>query len=87
MGVETIRELAALPMDTLIERFWRIFRGYLYKASRGIDKSPLITHWEPKSSSREVIFQRDIRNWQDIAKTVAELTREVANDMKQAGYK
>lgn len=86
--METIRELAALPMDTLIERFWRILRGgYLYRASRGTDKSPLITHGEPKSTSREVTFQRDIRNWQDIAKTVAELTREVVNDMKRAGYK
>lgn len=60
---------------------------YLYEASRGIDESPLITHGEPKSTSREITFQRDIRNWQDTAKTVAELTREVVNDMKQTGYK
>ena len=86
MGVETIRELAALPMDKLIEKFGQSYGTYLYEASRGIDESPLITHWEPKSTSREITFQRDIRNWQDIAKTAAELTREVANDLKQAGY-
>jgi len=63
------------------------YGGYLYKASRGTDKCPLITHGEPKSTSREVTFQRDIRNWQDIAKTVAELAREVVNDIKQAGDK
>ena len=86
MGVETIRELAALPMDRLIERFGNSYGRYLYEASRGIDESPLITHWEPKSTSREITFQRDIDKWQVIARTLAELTSEVANDMKQAGY-
>ncbi|MFN3533401.1 MAG: DNA polymerase IV [Candidatus Brocadia sp.] len=86
MGVETIGQLASLPMDTLIERFGNSHGTYLYEASRGIDESPLITHWEPKSTSREVTFQSDTGNWQAIARTLAELTREVTNDMKQAGY-
>src|SRR3990170_4187345 len=86
MSIETIGKLAAVPLDKLIERFGESYGRYLYDASKGIDESPLITHWEPKSTSREITFQRDIRNWQDIAKTAAELTREVANDLKQAGY-
>jgi DNA polymerase-4 len=87
MGIETIGMLAALPMDRLIERFGNSYGRYLYEASRGIDESPLVTHWEPKSTSREITFEHDVSNWQVIARTLAELTREVANDMKQAGYK
>jgi DNA polymerase-4 len=87
MGVETIGDLATLPMDRLIEEFGRSHGTYLYEASRGIDESPLITHWEPKSTSREITFQSDTSNWQTIARTLAELTTEVANDLKQAGYK
>jgi len=87
MGIETIRELAALPMDRLTERFGNSYGRYLYEASRGIDESPLITHWEPKSTSREITFQRDTDNWQAIARTLAALSKEVSDDMKQAGYR
>ncbi len=87
MGIETIGVLAALPMDRLIERFGNSYGRYLHDASRGIDESPLVTHWEPKSTSREITFEHDVGNWQVIARTLAELTREVANDTKQSGYK
>jgi len=58
-----------------------------YEASRGIDDSPLITHWETKSISRETTFQVDVKDWQVIAKNLAELTREVVADMRQQGHK
>lgn len=86
-GVKTIGELASLPLERLVEEFGNSFGNYLYNASRGIDESPLVTHWEPKSTSREVTFQEDIDDWQEIAKTIAALTKEVAVDMKRAGYK
>lgn len=87
MSIETIGKLAAVPLDKLIERFGESYGRYLYDASKGIDESPLITHWEPKSTSREITFQSDISKWQDIARTLAELAREVSNDLKQTGYK
>ncbi len=87
MGVETIGHLASLLLDTLVERFGTSHGAYLYEASRGIDESPLVTQWEPKSMSKEITFQHDTGDWQTIAKTLAALTREVANDMKQSGYR
>jgi DNA polymerase-4 len=87
MGIETIGQVAALPLADLLDRFGRSYGHYLYFASRGIDDSPLITHWEPKSISRERTFQTDISNWQAIARSLAELTREMAEDMKSRGYK
>lgn len=86
MGIETIGGLAAVPLDKLIDRFGESYGRYLYDASKGMDESPLVTQWEPKSTSREITFQTDTGNWQDIAKTLAELAREVSNDLKQAGY-
>ena len=87
MGIETIGALASLPLDTLTDRFGPSYGTYLYQASKGIDDSPLITHWEPKSVSRETTFQKDISNWQTIAKTLAELTKEVVTDMKDSSFK
>ena len=86
MGIQTVGNLASISLDRLIEEFGQSYGRYLYEASRGIDESPLVTHWEPKSISRETTFQRDVDNWQVIAKTLAELTKEVVINMKEEGY-
>jgi DNA polymerase IV len=87
MNINTIGELASLPMQRLIGEFGNSYGNYLFNASRGIDESPVVTHWEPKSSSREATFQKDLDNWQEIAKNLAYLCREVSKDLKKSGYK
>jgi len=87
LGIETIGQLAALSLEKLLEEFGKSYGHYLYEASRGIDESPLITHWEPKSISRETTFQVDVKDWQVIAKTIADLTKEVIADLKDQGYR
>jgi DNA polymerase-4 len=86
MGIKTIGDLASLSLDRLIEEFGQSYGNYLYEASRGMDESPLITHWEPKSISRETTFQKDVSDWQVIARTLVELTKEVVTSMKEEGY-
>ena len=86
LGVLTIGDLASRTTEELVEHFGRSYGNYLYLASRGIDDSPVITHWEPKSMSRETTFQTDTDNWQTIARNLAELTRDVVEEMKQSGY-
>jgi DNA polymerase-4 len=87
MGVKTIGELAALPLERLLEEFGQSYGNYLYEASRGIDESLLETHWEPKSISKEITFQRDIDNWQLIAKNLVELIQGVVASMKEESYR
>jgi DNA polymerase-4 len=87
MGIHTTGELAALPLDRLKGEFGEAYGNYLYEASRGMDESPLVTYWEPKSISRETTFQRDVSDWQRIARTLVELTRDVATSMKEEGYR
>ena len=87
IGINTIGELALMPIDRLVETYGQSYGHYLHEASRGIDESPLVTHWEPKSVSRETTFQTDTNNWQTIAKTIAELAEQVVDDIKQKGYK
>jgi DNA polymerase-4 len=86
MGVPTIGTLAAMPLDTLIERFGQSYGMFLYQASHGIDERPLVTVWEPKQRSRERTFQQDTADWQTIARRLAELSRGVAQDLKEDGY-
>ncbi len=86
VGITTIGDLASIPPEKLIEDFGQSYGNYLHEASRGMDESPLITHWEPKSMSRETTFQRDTDNWNVISKNLAELTRDVVDSMKESGY-
>ncbi len=86
MNIATIGQLAALPVEILVHRFGPSYGHYLHEAARGIDESPLVTHWEPKSFSRETTFQEDVKNWQIIARTIAELTKEVVSDLTRKGY-
>jgi DNA polymerase-4 len=87
MGIKTIGELAALPLERLVEEFGQSYGSYLYEASRGIDESELVTHWEPKSISKETTFQRDLDNWQLIAKNLVELIQDVVATLKEEGYR
>ncbi len=59
MGIHSIGELASLSLDTLMDTFGKSFGHYLYLSPRGIDESPLTTHWEPKSIGREITFQKE----------------------------
>jgi DNA polymerase IV len=85
-AIRTIGELAEVPIEKLLELFGRSYGNYLYEASRGIDNSPLTTHWEPKSISRETTFQTDTDDWQTLARNLAELIRETVNDLLERGY-
>ena len=87
MGIKTIGELASLSLERLTDEFGESHGNYLYNASRGIDESPLITHWEPKSISRETTFQKDTDNWQVTAKSIAELTKDIVDNMRHSDYK
>jgi DNA polymerase-4 len=86
MGIRTVGELAGLSPDALIERFGQSSGWFLYQAAHGIDERPLVTHWEPKQRSRERTFQQDTGDWQTIARRLAELSRGVADDLKEDGY-
>jgi DNA polymerase IV len=87
MFVQTIGDLAAIPPEALIGHFGKSYGNYLHEASRGIDNSPLVTHWEPKSASRETTFQSDTDDWQTIARVLAELVREVVDDLRDRKYR
>jgi len=87
MGINTIGELASIQLKKLKDYFGESYGHYLYEASRGIDESPVLTHWEPKSMSRETTFQIDTDKWNTIAKNLAELTKDVVDTLKESGYK
>lgn len=86
LGVSTIGELARLPEETLQAHFGPAHGRYLHEAAHGIDESPLVTHWEPKSMSREITFERDTRNRATLTRTLEVLAHDVAAGLRAEGY-
>jgi len=87
LDVATIGDLASLPLATLVARFGRAHGAWLHRAARGIDSSPLVTHREPKSLSRETTFQRDIKNPALLAEVLTGQVRDVVARLQKQGYR
>jgi DNA polymerase-4 len=87
IGVRTIGELAARPIEALVEAFGRSSGAYLHEAAHGIDDEPVHVHLEPRSRSRETTFQEDVGDWQAIARVLARLSHDVAEDLRSEGYR
>jgi DNA polymerase-4 len=87
IGIRTIGELAARPVEELVEAFGRSSGAYLHEAAHGIDDEPVHVHLEPRSRSRETTFQEDVGDWQAIARVLARLARDVAEDLRSEGYR
>ena len=61
LGVRTIGDVAAYPLPELRARFGSQGEG-LWRASHGIDDSPVVPEHEAKSISREETFATDVRD-------------------------
>ncbi len=84
LGVNTIGELAACEPGWLVSHFGKSYGAWLHRAANGIDARPVETESERKSLSRETTFATDlhpVRDWQALARLLAELAREVAADL------
>lgn len=87
LGVTTIGALAATALATLQQHFGEAHGRYLHEAAHGIDQSPLITAWEPRSLSRQLTFQQDISDKRAIAKELKTLVETVLGDAREEGYR
>ena len=68
LGIHTLGELADAPDGLLMENFGERWGLELKERAKGIDDSPVITEWEPKSLSRETTFEEDTKNMLTIKK-------------------
>lgn len=77
LGVATIADLRAVPLDRLAARFGRHGRG-LHDFARGLDDRPVETSRERKSLGTENTYARDLTALAEIDAEVERLAAEVA---------
>jgi DNA polymerase-4 len=76
-----------MPLAQLQVHFGDAHGRYLHDAAHGIDESPLITTWEPRSIGRQITFQKDISDSRAIAKALNKLVETVVADAHEQGYR
>ncbi len=86
-GVESVGDLTALTAEQLADTYGPRQGAYLHRIARGLDESPVVTEWEPKSLSREHTFQVDLRRPDAIRDMIRRLSGQVATDLKEEGYR
>jgi DNA polymerase-4 len=59
LGIRTVADLAAKPLEFLEEQFGS-FGGYLFNIARGVDEREVTPVWERKSLGAEETFERDL---------------------------
>lgn len=86
VGVTTVAQLAAADPDTMKVHFgptigpWLIVLGQ-GRGSSTVDDSPRVA----RSRSRETTFQRDLADWSDVGREVAEMARQLMADIAAEG--
>lgn len=90
LGVHTIGELAAQDAQWLIAHFGKSTGAWMHRVAWGQDDSPVLTHREPVSMSRETTFERDLHAVHDraeLGRIFTELCQRVAADLQRSGYR
>lgn len=87
LGATTIGALAMTPLAQLQVHFGDAHGRYPHDAAHGIDESPLITTWEPRSIGRQITFQKDVGDGRTLAKTLNRLVETVVADAREQRYR
>ena len=89
LGINSIGELAAAPLELLAGQFGQSTGLWLNRAAHGIDPRAIVIASEPKSISRETTFERDLHVRHDrneLSEIFTTLCLRVADDLARKGY-
>lgn len=82
LGVRTIRDLHALPLDVLRARF-DDFGEHLWNLARGLDDRPVHTDRAAKSISHEHTFAQDLEDLDAVRAVLADEAEQVARRLRK----
>jgi DNA polymerase-4 len=86
LGVTTLGQLGALPLDTVQRRVGRAAGTSLWERAQGIDNAPVTIPGAPRSVSREETFARDVAQRPALHLRIAELAGDVGARLRAGGW-
>jgi DNA polymerase IV len=86
LGVQTIRHVRQMPLETLQRHFGQ-HGHHLWQLAQGIDDRRVVPDREAKSISHETTFARDIEELEVLRAWLLQLTEELAARLRRNGLK
>jgi DNA polymerase-4 len=84
LGVRTIGQLAAYPVEALTHYFGVVGEG-LHELAHGRDDRPVVTECEAKSLGHETTFAQDVADMEPLRLTLLDLSHQVATRLRRSG--
>lgn len=86
LGLTSLGELAAYPLDALRRRLGQHAAGSLRERARGIDMSEVVLPDRPKSVSREETFSVDVSNRAELHQRLRACAADVGRQLRHGGW-
>jgi len=82
LGIHTVADLAATEPRDLAAHLGQVTGPWLVQTARGLSRSPVTAEpYVPRSRGREVTFQRDITDWEQVRSEITRLAHQVAGEI------
>jgi DNA polymerase-4 len=86
LGIRTVSDLATADIAAVASRFGPTIGPWLVQTARGLDPSQVTDEpYLPRSRGREVTFQQDIEDWEQVQAEVRTLAARVTEDVAAEG--
>jgi len=83
LGIGTVAELAAADVAAVAARFGPTIGPWLVQTGRGLSSSRVTAEpYVPRSRSREITFQQNIEDWDQVRREVRRLAGQVSGDVQ-----
>jgi DNA polymerase-4 len=86
MGIHTVRDLAALPLE-LLEEVHGEWGHRLYQKARGISQSPVLKRDDTRSISRETTLEKDSTDPAFLESKLSWLVEKAASQLREEGLR
>jgi DNA polymerase IV (DinB-like DNA polymerase) len=85
MGIKTIGDLATYDASILMEKFG-VAGTQLYLSAQGIDNSEVQEQWTQKSMSREITFEEDTSDSDNILETLDTIAEDLHRELTSSNF-
>lgn len=85
MGITNIGVLSKIPLKMLEKTFGKL-GTMLWERANGIDTSPIVPYHDPKSSSKEITFEKDTTDVDFLRRVLLKLVEELCYELRKSGF-